>query len=339
MKLLLVFVANVVFSWFSLKLLYSFLRRKKIFDLPNIRSLHTEPKVSAGGLAILLSYSLFTFLLFLFDYISLRLMLSQLIGGFILGIVGWFDDIKNMPIVIRFSAHICISIITLIFFNGFFSIHLLDRVVYLSIIGNIIMVIYITWLINLYNFMDGIDGIAISQAIIPSIFLVVFFGYKGYYEVLYLAIIMIISSMFFYKYNWAPSKMFMGDVLSSFLGYYFAVLTLYINNILKYSFFLIPILMAIFIFDASFTLIKRIFKKEKIWIAHSSHFYQQFAKIYGHRNVSIVVIIINIFLFFPAFLVLRYQQYDLYITILTYSFLGLLIFVLKKKLLYQNKEF
>ncbi|GAJ19638.1 unnamed protein product, partial [marine sediment metagenome] len=92
------------------------------------------------------------------------------------------------------------------------------------------MVIYITWLINLFNFMDGIDGIAISQAIIPSIFLVVFFGYNGHYEVLYLAIIMIISSMFFYKYNWAPSKMFMGDVLSGFLGYYFAVLTLYINN-------------------------------------------------------------------------------------------------------------
>ncbi len=337
MKLLFLLFANGVFSWFSLKLLYSFLRKKKIFDLPNNRSLHGRPKVSAGGLAILISYSLFIFLFFIFDYISIRLMLSQLIGGFILGLVGWFDDIKSIPIVIRFPAHISVSIIALLFFNGFFSVNLLAGTVYLPIIGNVIMLLYISWLINLFNFMDGIDGIAISQTIIPSLFLAVFFGHGGHYEVLYLVIIMIISSIFFYKYNWAPSKMFMGDVLSGFLGYYFAILTLYNNNILKYSFFLIPILMAIFIFDATFTLIKRIFRREKIWIAHSSHYYQQFAKVYGHKKVSIVIIIINIFLFVPAFLVLKYQQYDLYITILTYSFLGLLIYFLKRKLLIERK--
>ena len=332
-KLILLAVSNVVFSWFSLEFVYRYLKKKNIIDIPNKRSLHSEPKVRAGGIAILASYLLFIFLYSLFGYIGVYLLLSQFVGSLILGTTGWFDDRKGLPVWIRFSAHICSSVTMLFLFNGMPSIYIFDRQFHISLFGTVFMIFFSTWMINLYNFMDGIDGLAISQLIVPSIFLATFFGLNGYLEITYLTVIMILSSMCFYKYNWPPSRMFMGDVLSGFLGYYFAFLTLYINNVLHHSFFIVPLLMSVFIYDASFTLIKRIINKEKIWHAHSSHYYQQFAKVYGHKKVSIAIIIINILLYFPSFLLIKFPTFDVHITILTYLLLAVMILFLKRKLL------
>jgi Fuc2NAc and GlcNAc transferase len=127
--------------------------------------------------------------------------------------------------------------------------------------------------------------------------------------------------------------MFMGDVLSGFIGYYFASLTLFINNELELSIFIIPVLLSVFIYDATVTLFKRIIRKEKIWQAHNDHIYQKFAKVYGHKKVTIAVIIINFILFIPAYVIFKFPEYDLYVASVTYLFLFITISSLDRKYL------
>lgn len=303
-----------------------------MYDFPNDRSLHTEAKIRGGGAAILISFIIFTSILYFLEYIPSKLFLSQVIGSITLGVIGWIDDKKGLSAKFRFSIHIILAVIALILCNGFSSINNIKIIVNLSFIGNIIMIFYIVWMINLYNFMDGIDGLAISQALIPSIFLAMYFGLHGEIEVSLLSMVLIFSSVFFYNYNWPPSKMFMGDVLSGFLGYYFAIMTFYLYNELHYSFFLIPVLMTVFIYDSTATLIKRVIRKEKIWEAHNEHYYQKFAKIYGHKKVTVCIICLDILLYLPAYLLIKFPKYDILLTIIAYSFISIFIWIAGKKI-------
>jgi Fuc2NAc and GlcNAc transferase len=125
----------------------------------------------------------------------------------------------------------------------------------------------------------------------------------------------------------------MGDVFSGFIGFYFASITLYINNVLRMSVLIVPVLLSVFIYDATITLVKRILKKEKIWHPHSTHYYQKFAKKYGHKKVTVSVIIINIILFVPAYLIFIKPKFDLYIAFFTYLILFLSEFLLELKFL------
>jgi Fuc2NAc and GlcNAc transferase len=333
MKLIFIIILNLIFSWILLKLAYNFLLEKNIIDTPNQRSLHTTPKIRGGGIAILICYELFILLFFLFDYIAKELFISQIAGGVIIGTAGWLDDRNHVPVIVRFLCHFLSAIILSYLFNRLLSVNILGTDYNLSILGAVIFVLYVVWMINLYNFMDGIDGIAISQLIVPSIFIAVVSGLNHYNEAYLISIIIIASSIFFYKYNWPPSKMFMGDVLSGFIGYYFAALTIYLNNILKISIFIIPVLLSVFIYDATVTLIKRIVKKEKIWEAHNDHYYQKFAKVYGHKKVTVAVIIFNFILFLPAYIIFKFPKLDLYIAIITYIFISGIVYLLKRKYL------
>ncbi len=322
-------IVNLLFSFFLTKKVYLYLNRKNIIDVPNQRSLHIVPKVRGGGIAILLSYEIFILIMFSFNYLNKDIYYTQVLGGLLIGFVGWHDDKGDVPVLLRFVLQIVSAIVLLYFFNWFSQLNILGMQYNLLMTGNVIFALYTVWLINLYNFMDGIDGIAISQLIVPSIFIAVFFTLQGHLDVAVLAVIMVCSALPFYKYNWPSSKMFMGDVLSGFLGFYFASLTLYINNYLNLSFLLIPVLLAPFIFDATFTLIKRLLKREKVWRAHNSHYYQQFAKVYGHKTVTVGVIAINIFLYIPAYLILKYPEYDLFISLIVYFFIAILMYFLK----------
>ena len=319
---LLFIAANLGFSYLVLNYSYSYLKSKNFLDYPNKRSLHSIPKVRGGGIAIMISYELFMTLYYLSGSLSLPFFLSQISGGLILGTSGWLDDKRSIHAGPRFIAQVVSALAALYFLDSLSSITILGTSLNLTGLGNILFILYAVWMINLYNFMDGIDSIAVSQLIIPSVFLVFFFLIQGPGEMAMVPLLAISSSIFFYRYNWPPSKMFIGDVLSGFLGYYFAVFTLHLNNKTEVSIFLIPILMAVYIYDATVTLIKRSGRREKIWEAHSNHYYQKFAKKYGHKKVVLIVILADLLLFIPAYLTLKYPQYDLFICLITYAILG-----------------
>jgi UDP-N-acetylmuramyl pentapeptide phosphotransferase/UDP-N-acetylglucosamine-1-phosphate transferase len=159
--------------------------------------------------------------------------------------------------------------------------------------------LWIVWLTNAYNFMDGIDGIAATQTITAGIawFLL---GYKFDIPVAsFFGLILAVTNAGFLLHNWSPAKIFMGDVGSAFLGFTFAFLPLSAckesTQNSKY-FCLIGLLFVFpFIFDTIFTISRRLMNGEKVWRAHRSHLYQRLViRGYSHQFVTILYGIISL---------------------------------------------
>ncbi len=321
---------NFVTACLFMLLVYRLLKKKQVLDKPNDRSLHETPKLNGGGIAILAAYLVFMTVFLAYGYVSPGLYGTLLAGGVLLGVTGWFDDIRGLPVWLRLGVQFAAAVFLLLFFGGLTDINLLDRVWHIGIAGTMLAIPYTMWMINLYNFMDGIDGIALSQLILPSLFIGAAAFSTGSYGISFACISMVFSSVCFYRLNWPPSKMFMGDVLSGFLGFFFAALTVYLNNEGGFSVLLVPVLLSVFIFDATVTLLLRTVRGERIIEAHSRHIYQQFAKVYGHRPVTLSVMAINIALYAPALLIIHYPSFDLVITLAVYGVLALVLLILKR---------
>jgi len=197
------------------------------------------------------------------------------------------------------------------------------------------LVFYVVSMINIYNFMDGIDGLAISEANTTLIFLLFFSLIKMDYTFTFLLLSLFIPLLFFYKYNWSPARMFIGDVLSGFLGFFFAMLTFYLWQKFKISFWLVPLLMMVFIFDSSLTLVKRLGRREKFWLAHNTHYYQRFAKKFGHKKVTKFIISLNFLLYGPALIIIFFPTYDFLVFAGTYIALFVFISLLEKRYLLE----
>ena len=170
-----------------------------------------------------------------------------------------------------------------------------------EILAVILSILFLVWVINAYNFMDGIDGMASSGAIFSSFLIAITVSLSGNLTDIALLLFLlatIISA--FLTFNWPPAKIFMGDAGSVFLGYIFGVLTLYtsINN--EVSFFTWMIAFSYFIADTSVTQFLRLILVKKWYLPHRSHAYQNIARITkSHLKPTFGVILYNIFWALP----------------------------------------
>lgn len=240
----------------------------KIFDNPNSRSLHSKAIPRSGGIAIF-SGALLPFGFYFNGYLSESHILFPLLGFMILAMVSLLDDIKALSPQIRITAHFLGSAL---FILQFFQISSIQSALHFGII-----IFSVVWFINLYNFMDGLDGLCGSMSLSGFlIFGIIFFQYK----ILGLSLFCFIFAgavIAFLVFNFPPAKIFMGDSGSIGIGYLFAVLSIYSINKGIFS-PLIPLMLFLpFIYDASLTLAKRILRGEKPWQAHREHFYQRLA--------------------------------------------------------------
>ncbi|MDV4264906.1 glycosyltransferase family 4 protein [Acinetobacter seifertii] len=277
--------------------------RKNIIDLPNFRSSHVAPTPRGGGLAIVLTFMLALFYCFINQLISFNEFF--VIGGGCLGIaiLGFCDDHTHINSMLRLTIHF-IAAIFIVFNLRNFNQVIVFNCLNLGFFTNILAVLFLVWMLNLYNFMDGINGIASIEAISVGVNLALLYGWYGSNNFILLVIASIVSGFLFW--NFPKAKIFMGDVGSSFLGFLFAVLALYALKI-DFNLFLAWIIcLGIFIVDATFTLVRRIFRGEKIYQAHRSHAYQYAARYFSsHRVVSLAVLLINFVWLMPcAFLVI-----------------------------------
>ena len=158
----------------------------------------------------------------------------------------------------------------------------------------------LVWMINLYNFMDGNDGLAGLEALCASALgglLLASSGLGGLGEA---ALVLAGACAGFLVWNWPPAKIFMGDVGSGFLGFVFGVLA--IASAKERSWLLWPwlILLAVFIVDSIVTLVRRLITGERWYEAHCSHAYQHAARRWGsHTKVTLTVAAINVAWLFP----------------------------------------
>lgn len=302
-----------------------------IIDVPNERSSHNTPTPRGGGLAFVLVFLITIFCLMITHMLNNNLTIALIGGGLLVAICGWIDDKKGISIKSRIICHFIAGFWALYWVGGFPSLCFNSTGLYLGGWGSVIALFIIVWMINLYNFMDGIDGFASSEAIIVSITTAILFLRRSQ-ELTLVCLVLGVSVAGFLVWNWPPAKIFMGDVGSGFLGFVIAVVMIFSENTGALSVFAWIILLSVFIIDATLTLLKRIIRKEKWYEAHRSHVYQLATQVgYTHRQVTFAVIIINIILALISAHLFYSREWSIAIVSIIIFVLSLLQIILQHK--------
>lgn len=274
--------------------------RLEILDRPEDRSSHKVPTPRTGGIGVF--STLLLFLLFLVA--SGNLTFTKVTATLILGLsfsfaVGLFDDVRGARQTIRFLSQLAIGI--LLFSSGLkFSTLDIPPLVVTSIWIALPVTLFLSsGVLNMFNFMDGLDGLLASVSIVALIYLGTNFFLSGDTEALLLAVIMIGALLGYLLFNFPPATLFMGDSGSLTVGFFFLFLLLHRgqggSSGLNFWGFLLPL--GAFMFDVTVTLWSRFLTGKRWYRAHRSHFYQR-ANILGvsHRNVTFIEILIAVLL-------------------------------------------
>ncbi len=241
----------------------------RVLAHPNRRSSHAVPTPTAGGAAFVVVVVCWL-ALFAEDYPP---AMPLALGGTLVAALGLVDDVREVHAGIRLACHALVVSACVVW--------LVDAGVLLGV-G---LVVGLVWWLNLYNFMDGIDGIAASQAaaFAGGALLLADAGSSQPF-----AAVLVAASAGFLLFNWAPAKIFMGDAGSGFLGLLTGVLALWLWQAGELAPVASAILLLAFWFDATYTLIVRAVTGQAFASAHRSHLYQVLGRRLGHgRAVGI----------------------------------------------------
>ena len=281
------FCVSVVVTYLVLRL--------QILDNPDHRSSHTRPTPSTGGIAIFVAFSIgFAAVWVVSD--QARLSSFHLIGFAVAAItiatIGFMDDLKKLKTFkSKLGVQIIAATILLSFDIVFTRISLpIFGVFELGVIGYPMTILWIVALTNIFNFMDGLNGLAGGTAVIVAIFLCVVTFLEGSFFVYIFCYVLAASTAGFLVFNFPRARLFMGDVGSQFIGFSFAVLAVIAAEIdvSRTSFLIVPLLFFNFIFDTVFTFCRRAIRREDVTQAHRSHLYQLLNQLgWSHAKVSL----------------------------------------------------
>jgi dTDP-4-amino-4,6-dideoxygalactose transaminase/UDP-N-acetylmuramyl pentapeptide phosphotransferase/UDP-N-acetylglucosamine-1-phosphate transferase len=278
--------------------------RKKWLDYPNQRSFHDAPTPRIGGIGMLLPVAGGVCIFMLLEgRAHLAEWLLLLLPALLVALLSYFDDRFDLSRAVRFSGHTLFALMVLWFFRSTWigaPLPLLGAMLPAAVVA-VLLVVWITGLTNAYNFMDGIDGISAVQGMVITTGWITVLLWEASGDAATASAQMVILLLLtggllgFLLLNWAPATIFLGDIGSTFLGFYFAALPfgagllgLPFDRALEAGvFFAWP-----FIADSSVTLIRRLIRRERIFDAHRTHFYQILAASYatrdqGHRMTSL----------------------------------------------------
>jgi len=273
--------------------------KNKVLDIPNQRSSHSIPTPRGGGLAIVLAFCIALLWLFFTRQVTAA-TLALFASSLLVAAIGFCDDHGEVAARWRFLTHLLAAIIALELFNGMPI--LLVPAPFDLLLGRFSLdpawlaypfgVLFLVWSLNLFNFMDGTDGIAASEAIFVSSALA---GYLFFIDqsLFNIALSLATACSGFLIWNLPKAKIFMGDVGSGFIGLLLGLLILLAAQQAAVLLYCGLILFGAFIVDASYTLAVRLFSGQKWYAAHCSHTYQHAAKRHGHLPVLLAVWAIN----------------------------------------------
>ncbi len=330
----------------STKVIILFLEKNNIKSVANERSSHFIPVGNGGGFGFF--FITITSLLFLLSIQSLEVNNINyfLFASFGIGITGYLDDLIDIHQLPRFVIQILASVVVILFFSKFPEIYLLN----FSLFGHYLLLVFgiffLVWLTNLYNFMDGIDGLATIQGLfILLCYLVLVFPYEIELSIvsdeklvfLYSIIILGAGLSAFLIFNFPNSSIFMGDVGSSFLGFFLGSLGIFASANGWIYFWTLTIIWSMFLVDATVTLLVRFMRGDKWYDAHRTHAYQKICEIYmrkinkkfpeksdartkTHRFVCSIYGVVNLLWVLPlSILSIRYPTYGFLIAFLCFS--------------------
>jgi Fuc2NAc and GlcNAc transferase len=218
-------------------------------------------------------------------------------GILALGIVGWIDDKRGLHPAIRLATHFTVALWTLIMFQGLTLVRDSRATPVMGVLVYVACAVAIVWSINLFNFMDGIDGLAGSQAgLIFGVVSALLF-HLGDESLGILSAVIATSCGGFLAWNWPPAKIFMGDVGSGAIGYLVAGVAIASSNHHSVPLLAFAVLYGLFIVDATITLARRIGRGHQAIEAHREHTYQRLSVVWGrHSRVTLAASVVTLFL-------------------------------------------
>lgn len=290
------FIVSFAFTFATTPLVRRFAFKIGAIDIPkDNRRMHKKPTPRIGGLAIIFGFTVATLC---FAQPS-RQLYGTLAGAAIIAVMGVIDDCKNLPAKLKFVIQIIAALVVV--FAGDIKIDVFTNPNFLSDnpywvlpewLSVTLTVIWIVFITNAVNFIDGLDGLAAGVSAIMSISLVFISIRVGEYSIAILGIALMGSCFGFLPFNFNPAKIFMGDTGSTFLGFMLA--TLSIQGVFKsYAVisFAVPLLiLGLPLFDALFAMIRRILRGQSPMTADRGHLHHRLVDMGFPRNKTVFIL-------------------------------------------------
>ena len=294
-------IAAGVLAWLMTAALRRYALSRSLLDIPNARSSHTLPTPRGGGLSFVTTFLVALSGLVGWGYVAPSVLVSLLGAGGLVALVGFMDDHGHIAARWRLLGHFIAAGWGLYWIGGLPPLTVFGIPLSAVWLCTIVGLLYLVWLLNLYNFMDGIDGIASIEAICVCLGGSLLYWLTGHAQEALLPLLLAATVAGFLVWNFPPARIFMGDAGSGFLGIVLGLLALlagWVNPLLFWGWL---ILSGVFVVDATFTLVRRLLRGDKVYQAHRSHAYQYAARRHGHhRPVSLAVAAINLVWLLPV---------------------------------------
>ena len=264
-------LAAFVIALLCVKALISETGQRLVLDHPNERSLHQRPIPRTGGLAIMVGVGVG----WLVGAPGFALVLSLAAG---LAALSFLDDLFDLPAAVRLLGHLGAAAAVL-----WLELRTHSLPVYL------LLALALAWSANLYNFMDGADGLAGGMAVFGFGAYAIAAWLSGVHPLAELCVVLAAASAGFLVRNFPPARIFMGDVGSVPIGFLAGALGLIGWNDGVWPLWFPVVVFAPFECDATLTLVKRVLRREKVWEAHREHYFQRLVRMgFGHRGTALI---------------------------------------------------
>ncbi|MBT3168634.1 MAG: undecaprenyl/decaprenyl-phosphate alpha-N-acetylglucosaminyl 1-phosphate transferase [Candidatus Cloacimonetes bacterium] len=326
---------SLIFTFFATMILVplniKFAQKYNLIDKPHQRGLHKNPVPFGGGF----SFAMPIIIIQLFGYFIFGTqMLCLAIGGFLMLLLGFLDD--KIKVTANYKLLFQIVIISVIYFFGF-KIELLTNpfgeTIELGMFSFPVTTIWFLVVVNAFNLIDGLDGLASGIALISATVLFAVGFVKSNEIIMFLSLSVIGANFAFLKYNFYPAKIFMGDTGSLFLGFNIAAISIAGNGEFKgitSMTLLVPIIiLAIPLLDILFAIIRRVKLKKHIFQADKQHIHHKLHEMgISQKNVALISYFITMLFGLIAF-GFSYSSKKMLLTILLFLLFILLIVIYK----------
>ncbi|MBU2099238.1 MAG: glycosyltransferase family 4 protein [Gammaproteobacteria bacterium] len=301
-------LTGIFFLSWAISFMMSRSNSARLLDQPVERSAHKTATPRGGGLAIVVGNLCFLLVLYLNHLLSGRDLLV-LMCAIPVAVTGFVDDLKGLRVRIRLPVHLLSAFAALALLGPvpepFFSGWLLLP----TFLQSLVLMLALVWLLNLYNFMDGIDALAAVQCLFVSASAgLLLIGQQT--ELAWVCAGLFFSCLGFLMLNLPPAKIFMGDIGSTFLGFFLGLIALISHFQGSLSVWVWVLLMGSFIADTTYTLFYRAWNGHRLTEGHNTHAYQHLARRTGrHMSVVLIYAAVNIIWLLPmSWLAVIYPQ-------------------------------
>lgn len=281
---------NYIFTGWFIK----YARLRRITDVPTERSSHTIPTPRGGGIGfVFITVIAFTIYFVWEGLLTCPTFIAMLLAISAIACLGWFDDRNDLSQKVRLSVQLLAALGVILFIDGL-DTFFLPYVSYipLGFTGTFFGLLWITGVTNIYNFMDGVDGIASVQALSASFGWMIFSFIWNEPILLTVNLFIFVAVLSFLVYNWSPARIFMGDVGSVYLGFLFGIMPFLAGALsdeltVGMTIWIGALVLWPFLFDGTFTLFRRLRNGENLFEAHRTHLYQRLNIIgWSHSKIS-----------------------------------------------------